>query len=185
MDAILHSVVDAAITIPIIILLGAVALWITYPFEMGAATIMMIVWLSRRNVKLRRIQNWYFWFPIQRWFHRLYVPPRRWLMRGLMCRVKKSVIADRIDACLRSMMDSHDITYHDYREMCVKIGLALSNADLIPRGKRSRVAIRRIVETNCKEMRESLAKAGRLPAEPETKPVPPVLVYLRNRKSAA
>ncbi len=99
-----------------------------------------------------------------------------------MCRVKKSVVADIIDKALRDAIETRHITYHDYRELCVKVGQALEISDLLPRGKRHKEAIRRIVEKNCKEMRESLAKVGNIP-EPQ-KSVS-TLTYLRNRRTAA
>lgn len=181
MDAILHTVVDAAVTFPIIVVLGLIALTITYPIPMLIATILLEVWLTRRSKTLRRLQDWYLWFPLQRSFHRLYVPTRRRIARGLMCRVKKSVVAGIIDDALRNAIDTRHITYHDYRELCVKIGQALEITDLIPRGKRHQEAVRRAVEKNCKDMRESLAKVGRTtPEKPK-----PTLVYLSKRKSAA
>jgi hypothetical protein len=167
------------------VIVGLLYLLLTYPALIGWSTVTVLAWwLIRRNARLRRMWCWHVWYPIQRSIHALTVPARRRMVGFLMCKVKKSVLADIIDTALRDAIDSRHITYHEYRELCAKIGEALEVSDLIPKGKRWRHVTRMIVEKNCAETRRS-GPISKIPGAPEPAiPGHQELRYLRNRNAA-
>lgn len=166
--------------------LGFVALLLTYPVQIFWTAVGIFVFLLiRTNRRLRRLQDWYLWYPIQRSLHRLYVPARRRLKRTLMCKIKKSVLADKLDDLLEQLVLDKHLTRHDKRILCHKIGRAIDCADLIPRGKIWTEITSKIVTKNCMKMRDSVPSGLKIPGAPEPKPEQPTLAYLQRRNKAA
>src|SRR5690348_8300558 len=104
---------------------------------MISASLMLVflIWASRHQKKLRRLQNWYLWFPIQRTIHRLFKSKRRRWRGWMMAKWKKSVVADIIDDALFDALVAKRISPHDYYELCKKIGDAIEVTEILPRGK--------------------------------------------------
>ena len=185
MDAV--QTLDTVLSTVALIVLGLAAFLLEHMMQAFGAVILAFVWWAvMSNKKLRRIMRWYLWFPIQRQIHRLYVPARKRLRGWLMCKAKKSVVADKLDDCLFQMLLDKQISSHDYRELCKMIGVAIGSSDIIPKGKFSKEVTRQRVLLNCIAMRNSTAKIpSSIPGTPEpTKPGYQTLNYRRNRNAA-
>lgn len=186
MDAILQAL-DTVLSYVALIVIGLAGILLNYPQQVLGASVLTILFLSAWKInRLRRIIRWYLWFPIQRFIHRLYVPALRRAKGWLMCKAKKSVVADALDDKLFELLCNKQISSHDYRELCIAIGVAIGSSDIVPKGRTNKAVTRQRVLMNCLAMRNSLAKVpSTIPGTPEpAKPGHQTLNYLRNRNAA-